>query len=357
MKITFIVPSLNLTGGLRVVSIYAKLLAENGHTVTVASPNRRSPSLKEKVKSLLRGNRLTKQSGFYASFFENAPFTLKVLDSNRPVESTDIPDADVVIATFWKTAEWVSEYPASKGEKIYFIQHHEVHPWLPVERVKATLKLPFKKIVVSQWIADILREEYGDPSAIVVANGVDEKQFFASTRHKQAIPSIGIMYSLRSYKGCDTAFEAFSRAKKTIPSLKLVAFGNEEPNPILPFPEDTEFYLQPAQKELKEIYSKCDAWLFASRSEGFGLPILEAMACRTPVIGTHCGAAPELINDNNGILIGVDDTTAMANAIIEIAKMPNERWSILSQAAFETSTKHRWSESFKTFETALTNMA
>lgn len=38
-------------------------------------------------------------------------------------------------------------------------------------------------------------------------------------------------------------------------------------------------------------------WLFTSLEEGFGLPILEAMACGTPVVASRAGAAPDLIRD------------------------------------------------------------
>ena len=44
----------------------------------------------------------------------------------------------MVIATWWETAEWVNDFPASKGRKFYLIQHHEIHPYLPLERVQAT---------------------------------------------------------------------------------------------------------------------------------------------------------------------------------------------------------------------------
>lgn len=287
------------------------------------------------------------------SFFEDAPYLVKILDTFRPVVEKDLPDADIVIATFWNTAEWVSDYTESKGKKYYFIQHYEVHPWMPIERVKATLRLPIKKIVVSQWIADVLKDEYGDPNAIVVANGVDHQKFFAPVRCKQGVPTIGMMYSQRSYKGCDVAFEAYRRAKETVPNLKLIAFGTQEPTSQFSLPEDTEYYLKPAQENLKEIYSKCDAWIFSSRSEGFGLPILEAMACRTPVVGTMAGAAPDLITQANGFLVEIDDVAAMTNAIVEIAAMTQEQWQQLSQNAYETSLNHSWTESLNHFEKAL----
>lgn len=351
MKITFIVPELNVTGGLRVVSIYARFLAGKGHTVTVVSPNKKKPTLKQALKLFLTGNGYKIRSHFDATFFDDPTVEVKVLNRYRPVKAGDTPDADIVIATFWNTAEWVSEYPQSKGKKVYFLQHYEIHSWLPVERVKATLRLPFKKIAVSQWIADVLKKEYADSDTVVVTNGIDGQQFFAPARNKQAVPTIGMMYSNRSFKGCDMAFKAFSEAKKIIPSLKLVAFGADMPDSSLPV--GTEYYLRPAQKQLQEIYSQCDAWLFASRSEGFGLPILEAMACRTPVIGTQCGAAPELINGNNGILIDIDDEAVMAAAIIQFANMPNEEWVKSSTEAFETSKKYQWADSCNRFEETL----
>lgn len=351
MKITFIVPVLNVTGGHRVVSIYAKFLANKGHTVTVVSPNKKKPTLKQTLKSFLTGNGYKIRSHSDATFFDDPSVAVKIINPYRPIKAEDVPDADIVIATFWNTAEWVSEYPQNKGKKVYFLQHYETHPWLPVERVKETLKLPFKKIVVSQWIADIIKNEYADSNTVVIPNGVSDKQFSAPARSKQTVPTIGMMYSKRSFKGSDIAFKAYHEAKKTTPSLKLVAFGTDVPDSS--FPVGVEYYLHPDQEQLKEIYSQCDAWLFASRSEGFGLPILEAMACRTPVIGTQCGAAPELINSSNGILVDIDDTAAMADAIIQFANMPNEEWVKTSNEALETSKRYQWIDSCNMFEETL----
>jgi hypothetical protein len=145
MNITFIVPMLNLSGGLRVVAIYANLLAKKGHTVTVISPAGKEPSFVQKVKSSLRWKGYSFDSGFDDSFFCNSACNIKILDKYRPINNEDVPDADIVIATFWNTVEWVTTYDSKKGKKIYYIQHYEVQPWLNVERVKVTYRLPLKK--------------------------------------------------------------------------------------------------------------------------------------------------------------------------------------------------------------------
>lgn len=353
MKITFVIPGLNLTGGIRVVSIYAELLAKKGHTVTVVSPDQRLPTLKEKIKSALKWKGYKFESGFNQTFFLNANYKVNILDKHRPVVSEDVPPADIIIATFWNTAEWIVNFPESKGKKVYFIQHYEVHPWLPVERVKATLNLPYEKIVVSQWIADTLLAMHGSNQVKVVSNGVDSQQFYGDKRGKQLKTTFGIMYSLRSYKGCHIAFKAFEKAKLVNPNIALVAFGSEEPNEELPLPEGTKYYCLPKQTELASIYGMCDAWLFSSSTEGFGLPILEAMACRTPVIGTRCGAAEMLINNTNGFLVDINDSEAMSHAMCVVSNMSDEAWQEYSLSAYLTSTKYRWEDTVAMFEEAL----
>jgi glycosyltransferase involved in cell wall biosynthesis len=47
------------------------------------------------------------------------------------------------------------------------------------------------------------------------------------------------------------------------------------PTAELPLPAGTEFHLQPAQRDLAGLYARCDAWLFPSRVDSFGLPIVE----------------------------------------------------------------------------------
>ena len=58
------------------------------------------------------------------SHFDYVGVPVHVLDRYRPVMDCDVPDGDVVIATWWETAEWVVELSSRKGAKAYFIQHY-----------------------------------------------------------------------------------------------------------------------------------------------------------------------------------------------------------------------------------------
>ncbi|MBD2022178.1 glycosyltransferase family 4 protein [Leptolyngbya sp. FACHB-36] len=354
MKITFVMGSgFTLSGGDRVIAMYADRLQKRGHDVFVISRPSFSPKWQHQVRSLIKGKGWLPKPEKTASHFDHLNVPHALIDEFRPVVDADVPDADVVIATWWETAEWVATFSARKGVKAYFIQHHEVFDYLPKERVRATYRLPLHKITIAQWLVDLMQTEYGDPNVCCVPNSVDTDLFSAPLRDKQSIPTIGMLYNLTPWKGCDISLKAFEIAAQTISNLRLVALGEFTLSPELPLPPETEYVYRPDQTLLKDTYAKCDAWLFASRLEGFGLPILEAMACRTPVIGTPAGAAPELLTDGAGILVEPEDPEAMAQAIVRLCNLPNSEWKTMSDAAYYKATHYTWEDATDQFEAAL----
>lgn len=88
-------------------------------------------------------------------------------------------------------------------------------------------------------------------------------------------------------------------------------------------------------EEMAGLYQSCDALLFPSRLEGFGLAALEAQACGLPVVATNGSALPEVIlNNKTGILCPRDDTTAFVTAIRSLNEQPEEL-SLLAHNARE----------------------
>jgi glycosyltransferase involved in cell wall biosynthesis len=284
-------------------------------------------------------------------------YTFKYLDEYRPARPPTCRTPDVVVATWWETAEWVKAFPASKGAKAYFIQHYEAFAGGEA-RVDATWRLPMHKICVAQWLVDIARQRFNDQSAELVANAVDLEQFTAPPRGKQPVPTVGVMYSPIPFKGCDVSIKAYELARQQVPELKLITFGAIDPQASLPLPAGTEYRYQPPQDELRDYYGRCDAWLFGSRSEGFGLPLLEAMACRTPVIATPAGAAPELVHAaGGGLLVPMEDPQAMAEAILKVVRMDGAEWKDMSDRALQTAEAHNWDTATDQFEAALKRAA
>ena len=150
------------------------------------------------------------------------------------------------------------------------------------------------------------------------------------------------------------SIQAIEIARKSVPDLQVAAFGMAEfPGETRNLPHDTRYVCNPAQDRLKDIYGSCDAWLFGSRSEGFGLPILEAMACRTPVIATPAGAAPELVGAGGGTIVPMNDPNAMAEAIVRFARMSEDQWRRASDAAHAIASRFTWDDATDIFEEAL----
>jgi glycosyltransferase involved in cell wall biosynthesis len=121
----------------------------------------------------------------------------------------------------------------------------------------------------------------------------------------------------------------------------------------LPLPPNAVYEYRPTDDRIRQIYESCDAWLFPSRIEGFGLPILEAMACRTPVIGTPAGAAPELLAEGGGILVKPEDPEDMSKAIQYIGHLSDSEWRSMSDKAYSTVTRYTWDHATDLFESAL----
>ncbi|RKZ36847.1 MAG: glycosyltransferase family 1 protein [Gammaproteobacteria bacterium] len=353
MKITFVIPTPNLAGGIRVVAIYAKHLKKLGHEVLVVSTPKRPPGLRQQVHSLLRAKGWISLAAKGVSHFDNIDVPLKVIERHRPIIDSDVPDADVVVATWWETAKWVANLSEAKGAKVYFIQGYAAKfEYLLKEQVEATYALQMHKITISKQLVDWHKSRYGNGNISLVPNSIDTKQFNVPPRSKQVIPTVGMMYSTIYWKGCDVSLKAFFLAIEKIPNLRLIAFGSEKPTRDLPLPPGTNYVCQPKQNIIKDIYAKCDVWLFGSSSlEGFGLPILEAMTCRTPVIATAAGAAPELLANGGGILI--KDAEDMAKAIERVCNFGDSEWRTMSDAAYATATQYTWDDATQLFEQAL----
>jgi glycosyltransferase involved in cell wall biosynthesis len=354
MRITFVLAHHNLSGGVRVVATHANKLVERGHKVTIVTRPRPVPTFRKQIKSILQGRGRLSDENTLPSHLDGSRANVHVIDSRREITDKDVPDADVVIATWWETAEWVAKLSPSKGVKVSFIQHDErVFEGQPRDRVAATWRLPAQKIVVSRWLQELARSEFNDGGAILVPCGIDPAVFHAPPRGKQAVPTVGVMYSADHFKGCDISLKAFELARKQVPELRLVAFGATAPQAELPLPSGAAFVVRPPQERIREIYASCDGWLFGSRSEGFGLPLLEAMGCRTPIIATPAGAAPELLAGGGGIPVHPEDSRSMAEAILRLCSMSDNAWRAMSDNANATVSAYTYDQSADLFEKAL----
>ena len=350
MRITFILPRANLSGGIKVVAIYADRLRQRGHRVTLISRSPRTPTVRSRVKSILTGRGWPRTPEAGPTHLDGLDLEHSVVPAGRALTDADVPDADAVIATWWETAPWVARLSPSKGAKLYFMQDYGA-PGMELADLIPTWRLPLRLITISKFLVDLIREHTGREAALV-PNGVDPAQFHAPPRGKRAVPTVGFLYNIGlPEKRAGLLLEACLLAGRELADeggLRVVGFGPRPPtadhaeHPVFQRDGGGGFQWRAPNEALPGIYAACDAWLFGTSREGFGLPVLEAFACRTPVIATPAGAAPQLLQGGGGLPVPFDDPAAMSRAIIRIARMSEEEWRALSDRALATARRYTW---------------
>ncbi len=352
MRITFITPAADRSGGARVIDVYARALQARGHDVCVVTcPVARS--LKNRIAGFLEDGKLRPATSTSDSHIREGAYEIRIAAPWKPIGPECVPDADVVIATFFVTANWVARYPASKGKKVHFVQHYELFDGVTKQELDASLRLPLTKITISTWLAKVLAD-LGAAADVVIPNSVDTKLFSAPPRRRQAAPTVGIMHSTASYKDTGTGLRAFELLRRKMPDVRLVAFGTSPPRGSLSLPRDAKFVLRPPQDQIQQIYASTDVWMCSSKAEGFGLPVLEAMACRCPAVSTAVGGPIDFMTDGvEGFLVPTEDPAALADGLERVLRLPEDQWVRMSEAAYLKANSYTWDDAADRFEAAL----
>ena len=133
--------------------------------------------------------------------------------------------------------------------------------------------------------------------------------------------------TLKPYKNADKLIRAAAHLKQARGVEKQVAIAGRDPVGLvrelralaegLGIGEQVHFLGPVAHERLPAFYSGAAVFVYPSRIETFGLPVLEAMACGAPVIGSDRAAVPEIIGDA-GICVDPDDVAALADAMYRV---------------------------------------
>jgi len=153
-------------------------------------------------------------------------------------------------------------------------------------------------------------------------------------------PIIGTVSRLIHQKGIHILLQAFADCAKKHPSISLVVVGDgPERSNLASLAEElglgyrVEFWGH--RSDIDKILHSIDIFALPTFGEGFGLVLLEAMACSKPVVATNVMSIPEIVEPGEtGFLVPAKDVSALAEALDTLIVNP-ELWDQFGKAGFQ----------------------
>jgi glycosyltransferase involved in cell wall biosynthesis len=218
----------------------------------------------------------------------------------RVRKDNQIPDADVIIATGYKSVGPTVNAPERCGMKAHWIRAWETWQMPPEKIVKKVLKAPTLKLVNSICLEKELAR-YGFNSHIIRPGYDFEYLFPRSIRQFNPVPIVGGLYRAGIHgqrKRTDWLFQTVKTLRTQGVKFKFWLMGSE------PEPAGVDRYLrQPTMKQKNDFYNYVDIWMAPTMSEGLHLPPAEAGLTACPSVGTTAplsGTQDYLIHQKTG---------------------------------------------------------
>ena len=176
-------------------------------------------------------------------------------------------------------------------------------------------------VTPSQWLADLVKQSFLKEYPVkVINNGIDLNVFKPTEsdfRKKHNLEDKKIVLGVAFGWGVRKGLDVFIELSKRLPdNYKIVLVGTDEsadkqlPSNIL------SIHRTQNQKELAEIYTAADVFANPTREENYPTVNMESLACGTPVITFKTGGSPEIIDENTGVVVDVDDVNSLETEII-----------------------------------------
>jgi glycosyltransferase involved in cell wall biosynthesis len=242
------------------------------------------------------------------------------------------PETDIIVAHSW----WAFAFKR-KDIPLVLIEHGLVldsdyapyrswsqaisHRVLLYRYIRSGLRLADSVVAVSNYTARSLEKVYRFSASTVILNGMDTAFFSPLDRETADVDAhrqfrLLFVGHLIRRKGADL-LPAIMRSLGNGYELRYTS-GWRQNIDLTDMSNMTPLGLLD-QATLRDEYRSADLLLFPTRFDGFGLPVIESMACGTPVIGSNCCALPELVEHGiNGRLCTPESIEEYADSIREL---------------------------------------
>jgi glycosyltransferase involved in cell wall biosynthesis len=199
-------------------------------------------------------------------------------------------------------------FPLSKGRQFHLIQHDEGLYHVDRKLADRAFTSHARKIVVSTWLKDIMRDTYKQESDLLL-NPVDKTQFrqLPRTADQQTVRVL-LLHHTYEWKGTAEGVAAVRAVQARHPEVRLILFGVRQKDDVdLSY---DEYHYNVSQDKLATLYSNTDIYLCPSWDEGYGLPSVEAMACGAALVTYDNGGSRDYAYHEQTALVAKRRDTA-----------------------------------------------
>jgi len=205
-------------------------------------------------------------------------------------------------------------------------------------------------IVTSEMTAATLKRDYGvDRRLITVATpGIDRPASIAA-RRQNTVPNLLAVATVTPRKAYDVLIDGLARIADQDWHCTVAGSLERAPDTVDAVRRQIEGHALTGRIDLigevadpAPLYEAADIFVHPSRYEGYGMAIAEALAYGVPVVATRVGAIPEVVPEEAGILVPVDDPVALAGALRLLIENLSVRQRFADGAALAATRFATW---------------
>lgn len=350
LKIVYVTPALYMAGGVeRVLTLKANYFAEHfGYDITIILTEGKDKPLfyplSEKIKVL--NLNIGFEELWFCSFFKKIYVYLKKQRQYKKALTAELMRLrpDITVSLLRREINFINDI--KDGSRKIGELHVNRANYRNFEANEANF---FKNLFAKFWMCSLVSKLKRLDTFVVLTE--EDKQAWSELKNVIVIPDpLSFTPTQRSsliekrviavgryvyQKGFDLLLQAWARIEKQYPDWQLVIFGDGNRTPYEQLVKElgidsSRCHLNGPTTNIQQEYFNSSLFVFSSRFEGFGMVLVEAMACGLPVISFACPCGPKDIvkDDEDGLLIEKDNVDAMANGLSRLMEKDTLRKSM-----------------------------
>ncbi len=292
MRFAFLQPALSVFGGTRRIVEMSNRLVDRGHEVCIYHPEG-TP-----CDWLLCKAQVKKTAQLHSEAIEH-----DVLLFNFPKQYDDAIAAKARLKVFYVLELYKSELLTGINRLQLLRRRYK-----RMRELKRCLDGPFMFMANATWMAEFLQQKLRKPCELVIGGFAHDVFHVPGAGQVERVPGrVLTSGDKRAHKGAGDVEEAVAIARRKLPNLSLETYHGKGI----------------AQRDMARLYASAEVFVDAQHHAGWSNPVIEALACGTPVVSTDIGGVRDFaIHEKTALLVPPRNPQAIADAIVRMMSDP-----------------------------------